>query len=298
MEIRIISRLPASAGSRLVSTAIASLCGVIIAGASPAAAPVPVWEQVDTVPADSHVAPQAVTNLDPSPEPSVIDLGIFYGQELAQRGLSLATLEAKTQSMIDFTNDALAASGIPLTVRVVWAGEFPERVEGVDMLSALNMFAAHGQNVRATLLTDFGVDATMLIKATDDADQFFGLSGPGNESYLSDPLSVPHSLICLGAAQTSGLECFGSGDLFAHEFGHMLGAGHQPEGTVPGVGGAYIFSSASDCGGGTLLYSPFGTGPRVYSTPNVKAAISLAVSRGPRVRMAATTPTLSTCCAH
>jgi hypothetical protein len=222
----------------------------------------------DFAPVDSKDRLMASTDLQPAPDPSVVDLAVFYAQELYERGRSFETLDATIEEMIRFTNDGLASSGVPLTVRVTYAGPFSERLEGIGTVSAHRMLGEQSELLRDTLLTDFGADAVILIKATDDVDNYFGFATIGSEHSLSDPLTVPRAVVCLGAAQNSGLECFGRGGIFAHELGHLFGAGHQRN-SVGGSGGAFGFSFASECGGGTLVHSPLTAAQQIYSTPSV-----------------------------
>jgi hypothetical protein len=222
----------------------------------------------DFAPVDSAVGLMASTDLQPAPDPSVVDLAVFYAQELFERGRSFETLDATIEEMVRFANDGLASSGVSLTIRVTYAGPFSERLEGIDTILAHGMLGEQSELLRDTLLTDFGADAVILIKATDDVDEFFGFATLGTEHSLSDPLTVPRAVVCLGAAQNSGLECFGRGGIFAHELGHLFGAGHQRN-AVGGSGGAFGFSFASECGGGTIVYSPVTAAQQIYSTPSV-----------------------------
>ena len=222
----------------------------------------------DFAPVNSAVDLMASTDLQPAPDPSVVDLAVFYAQELLERGRSLESLDATIEEMIGFANEGLASSGVPLSVRVTYAGPFSERLEGIDTISAYHMLGTQSELLRDTLLTDFGADAVILIKATDDVDQFFGFATIGTEHSLSDRLTVPRAVVCLGAAQNGGLECFGRGGIFAHELGHLFGAGHQRN-SAGGTGGAFVFSFASECGGGTIVHSPVTAAQQIYSTPSV-----------------------------
>ena len=216
-------------------------------------------------------ASQSATELVPAVEPSIVDMGIFYALELRDRGRSLRSLDETIASMVGYTNEALDRSGVPLTLRVTYADWYSERLEGLNVIGAYGQLGENVRVLRETLLTDFGVDIVVLIKATDDVDQLFGFASLGSESALSDPTHVPRAVVCLGAAQTSGLECFGTGGIFAHEVGHMFGAGHQRDATVGGSGGAFPFSFASECGGGTIVYIPISAAVQIYSTPTISA---------------------------
>jgi hypothetical protein len=107
----------------------------------------------------------------------------------------------------------------------------------------------------------------VLLKAADDVDSYFGFASIGTEWALQEPTYIPTAVVCFGKAQTSGIECFGNGGIFAHEVGHLLGAGHQRE--AGGTGGAFPFSFASSCGGGTIVYTPVTSAQQIYSTPAI-----------------------------
>lgn len=207
--------------------------------------------------------------LEPAPDPSVVDIGFFYDQEFRVRGQSLSSLDLVANTMISYTNDAFAASGLALTLRIAYAGELHQPLAGLDTHSAFGEFGTHATAIRDSLLTDYGVDAAVLLRATDDADSLFGIAVLGTVGSLSDSATVPHAMVCLGAAPSSGLECFGHGGIFAHEIGHLFGAGHQRNAPVGGSGGAFEFSYASECGGGTIVYSPLTAAQSIYSTPNI-----------------------------
>jgi len=238
---------------------------------------------LDFVVTDPTARIALATDLQPSPDPSVVDLAVFYGQELLERGQSLATLDQVAETMVAHTNSAFAISGVPVTLRITYAAVFDESLDGVDTHAAFDRLFMRTDELRDGLMTDFGADAVVLIKATDDADSIFGFASLGSESALSDPSTLPRAVVCLGPAQTNGLECFGQGGIFAHEVGHLFGAGHQRNAAVGGSGGAFEFSAASGCGGGTAVYSPV-TASSIYSTPTVvvdNEPCGIAASAGP-----------------
>jgi Metallo-peptidase family M12B Reprolysin-like len=222
----------------------------------------------DLVAVDRPALAALPTGLEPAPEPSVVDLAVFYDGELLDRGYSLAKLDAVAALLLDFNNRALQTSGVPLTLHITYTAAFDRDLEGLDVSAAFGQLGLRAIELRDGLLNDFGVDAVMLIKATNDADYYLGMALLGTEANLSDPASVPFGVICLGAAPTSGVECFEHGALFAHEVGHLFGAGHQRDAEAGAIG-AFEFSKASGCGGGTLVYSPSPGINEFYSTPNI-----------------------------
>ena len=106
----------------------------------------------DLVETELSSATGVTTELEPSPDPSVVDIAVFYGRELLERGRSLSDLDATVDHMVSFTNEAYARSGIPLTLRIVYAGIFPERLGGLGMDAAFQVLGLMSHELREGLI--------------------------------------------------------------------------------------------------------------------------------------------------
>lgn len=195
-------------------------------------------------------------------EPSTVDVLVLTAPELLQ-ALGIAALDAKIADMIDYTNSAFANSGVPLTMRSTFIGPYDTPLVGRTVGSVHGELSVRGPEFRDGHMTDYGADMLILLKEPFDGDSLCGIATLGTPDSLQDPATVPLFVAAIGDGPNQ-VSC-GDNGIFAHEVGHVLGAGHQRgNGT-----GAFEFSHAFVCGDqGTATHTAFGH--QFYSTPMVQ----------------------------
>ena len=193
-------------------------------------------------------------------EVAVIDVLVVYTAAVLRQAGSLPVLRAAIDAVTAETNQTFVNSNIPIRLNVVYKGQVEYNEGGTSMHEAVAWAPLNLGNLRDTT----GADIVSLWTTQNDVCGTAVPTTPYNELSVS---LMPWSVV--------NYSCAISGYVFAHEIGHLLGAGHDEDRNLLGIGyhsysrgyqkpGSYRTVMAYPCSGQPCPWIGYWSSPRTF----------------------------------
>lgn len=144
---------------------------------------------------------------------TVIDIMVLYSSQARTSAGGTSQIESLIRSAVDVTNAAYANSQVSILLNLVYTGQAPF-AEVSDY--AQNLYNLQGNSTVATLRNTYGADmVSMIVNNTYYCGIGFVQRNPGS-SFAGSAFQVTSRTCAVGNLS------------FAHEFGHNMGAEHNP----------------------------------------------------------------------